>query len=147
MVSTRVEETIRIAQPPEKVWAVVADPGNDSRWCRTVKSVDPVGDRRWRVMHKPIPLRPPRELELKQLAAEPPRRLVLAQEDAAAFFKVEYRLEPTQTGTRFTQVSEFTWKTLPHVLHGMFGRAVGREVRAQLRALKVLLERDVRHDG
>jgi uncharacterized protein YndB with AHSA1/START domain len=73
----RVEETIRIVQPPERVWAVVADPGNDPRWCRTVKSVDPVGDRRWRVMHKPVPLRPLRELELKQLAAEPPRRLVL----------------------------------------------------------------------
>jgi uncharacterized protein YndB with AHSA1/START domain len=143
----RVEETIRIAQPPEKVWAVVADPGNDPRWCRTVKSVDPVGDRRWRVMHKPIPLRPPRELELKQLAAEPPCRLVLGQEDAAAVFNVEYRLEPTQTGTRFTQVSEFTWKTLPHVLHGTFGRAVGREVRGQLRALKALLERDGWHDG
>jgi uncharacterized protein YndB with AHSA1/START domain len=49
----RVKETIRIAQPPESVWAVVAEPGNDPRWCRTVKSVDPVGDRRWRVMHKP----------------------------------------------------------------------------------------------
>jgi uncharacterized protein YndB with AHSA1/START domain len=143
----RVEETIRIAQPPETVWAVVAEPGNDPRWCRTVKSVDPVGDRRWRVMHKPIPLRAPRELDLKQLAAEPPRRLVLRQEDAAAVFNVEYRLEATQTGTRFTQVSEFTWKTLPRVLHGTFGRAVGREVRGQLWALKALLERAGRHHG
>lgn len=143
----RVEETIGIAQPPETVWAVVADPSNDPRWCRTVKSVDAVGERRWRVMHKPILLRPPRELQLKQLEAEAPRRLVLRQEDAAALFKIEYHLEPTQTGTRFTQVSEFTWKTLPHILHGTFGRAVGREVRGQLRALKALVERDGRHDG
>ena len=143
----RVEETIGIAQPPETVWAVVADPSNDPRWCRTVKSVDAVGERRWRVMHKPILLRPPRELQLKQLEAEAPRRLVLRQEDAAALFKIQYHLEPTQTGTRFTQVSEFTWKTLPHILHGTFGRAVGREVRGQLRALKALVERDGRHDG
>ncbi len=50
---------------------------------------------------------------MKQLEAEPPHRLALRQEDAAAVFKVEYRVEPTQTGTRFTQVSDFTWKRLP----------------------------------
>jgi uncharacterized protein YndB with AHSA1/START domain len=143
----RVEETIGIARSPETVWAVVAAPRNDPRWCRTVRSVDVVGERRWLVMHKPIPLRPPRELELKQLAAEPPHRLALRQEDAAAVFNVEYRLEPTQTGTRFTQVSEFAWKSLPRVLHGTFGRAVRREVRRQLRALKTVLERDDPHDG
>jgi uncharacterized protein YndB with AHSA1/START domain len=91
----RVEEAVGIAQPPETVWAVVADPRNDPRWCRTVRSVDVIGERRWRVRHKPIPLRPPRELELKQLEAEPPRRLVLRQEDSAAVFNVEYRLEPS----------------------------------------------------
>ncbi len=53
----RVEEAIGVARPPETVWALVADPRNDPRWCRTVKSVDVVGERRWRVMHKPIPLR------------------------------------------------------------------------------------------
>jgi uncharacterized protein YndB with AHSA1/START domain len=146
-VPVRVEEAIRIAQPPAAVWAVVVDPHNDLQWCRTVRSVDLVGERRWRVMHKPIPLRPPRELELKQLEAEPPHRLALRQEDAAAVFNVEYRLEPTRTGTRFTQVSEFAWKRLPRVLQGTFGRAVRREVRGQLRALKALLERDGSHDG
>jgi uncharacterized protein YndB with AHSA1/START domain len=142
----RVEEAIGIARPPETVWAVVADPRNDPGWCRTVKSVDVLSERRWRVMHKPIPLRPPRQLELKQLEAEPPHRLALRQEDAAAVFNVEYRLEGTQTGTRFTQVSEFAWKTLPRVLHRAFGLAVRREVRGQLRTLKALLERDAPHD-
>jgi uncharacterized protein YndB with AHSA1/START domain len=85
----RVEEAIEIEHPMQSVWAVVADPQNDLRWCRAVKSVDPVGERRWRVMHKPIPLRPPRQLELKQLEAEAPRRLVLRQEDTAALFRVE----------------------------------------------------------
>jgi uncharacterized protein YndB with AHSA1/START domain len=143
----RVEEEIRITQPAETVWAVVADPRNDPRWCRKVISVEAVGERGWRVMHKPIPLRPPRELELKQLEAEPHHRLVLRQEDAAAVFDVEYRLEPTQSGTRFTQASEFAWKRLPRLLHGTFGRAVRREIRGQLRALQVLLERDGAHYG
>jgi uncharacterized protein YndB with AHSA1/START domain len=142
----RVEEAIEIAQPAQSVWATVADPQNDLRWCRAVKSVDPAGERRWRVMHKPIPLRPPRQLELKQLEAEPPRWLVLRPEDAAAVFRVEYRLEPTRTGTRFTQVSEFVWKSVPPVLHGTFGRAVRREMRGQLQALKALVERHASHD-
>lgn len=143
----RVEEAIGIAQPPEMVWAVVADPHNDPRWCRAVKSVDVAGERRWRVMHKPIPLRPPRELQLEQLESEPPHRLALRQEDAAAVFTVEYRLEPTQTGTRFTQVSEFAWKRLPRVLRGLFRRAIRREVRRQLETLKALLEGHGPHDG
>lgn len=146
-VPARVEEAIGIAQTPDTVWAVVADPRNDPRWCRAVKSVDLVGERRWRVMHKPIPLRPPRELELKQLEVEPPHRLALRQEDAAAVFDIEYRLEPTETGTRFTQVSQFAWKSLPRAFHGTFRRAVRREVRGQLRTLRTLLERDAPHDG
>ena len=114
----RVEEAIGIARPPETVWAVVADPRNDPRWCRTVKSVDVAGEGRWRVMHKPIPLRPPRELELKQLEAEPPHRLVLRQEDLAAVFDVEYRLEPTHTRTRFMQVSESRGRRSPGCFTG-----------------------------
>lgn len=30
----RVEERIDIARPPHDVWAFVADPFNDPRWCR-----------------------------------------------------------------------------------------------------------------
>jgi uncharacterized protein YndB with AHSA1/START domain len=138
----RVEEAIEIARPPQTVWDVVVDPRNDPRWCRTVKSVEALDAGRWRVMHKPIPLRPPRELELQQLEAEPPRRLLLREEDQGGVFNVEYRLEPAQTGTRFTHVSEVEWKELPRILHGTFGRAVRREVRGQLRALKSLLEHD-----
>ena len=137
----RVEEAIEVARSPETVWAVIADPRNDPRWCRAVKSVHLVDERRWRVVHKPLPLRPPRELELKQLEAEPPHRLALRQKDAAAVFTVEYRLEPIQAGTRFTQVSEFAWKRLPRVFHGTFRRAVRREVQGQLRTLRALLER------
>jgi hypothetical protein len=38
-------------------------------------------------------------------------------------------------------MSEFEWKKLPRALHGTFARAVRREVRGQLRALKRHLER------
>jgi hypothetical protein len=87
------------------------------------------------------------ELELEQLDLQPPSRLTLREEDEASVFHVEYRLEPIDTGTRFTQVSEFEWKKLPRILHGTFARGVRRDVRGQLRALKSLLERSAARSG
>ena len=136
----RVEESIEIARTPEAVWELVSDPANDPHRCPKVKSVEPAEERRWTVFHKPVPLRSPFELSLEQLEVQPPNRLTLRQEDEASVFQVEYRLEPTQTGTRFTQISEFEWKKLPRVLLGTFEGGVRRHVRGQLRLLKRLLE-------
>ncbi len=80
-------------------------------------------------------------LTLEQPDVQPPSRLTLREEDEASVFHVEYRLEPSETGTRFTQIGEFEWKKLPRVLHGTFARGVRRDVRGQLRVLKRLLER------
>jgi carbon monoxide dehydrogenase subunit G len=136
----RVEESIEIARAADVVWAFLADPLNDPGWCPKVKSVEPVGDGRWRVVHKPVPFRPPMELTLEHVQLRPPESLTLRQEDDASVFDVEYRVEPSGDGTRFTQISVFTWKRLPRVLHGTFARGVRRDVRAQLQALKRLLE-------
>jgi uncharacterized protein YndB with AHSA1/START domain len=136
----RLEESIEIARPPEEVWALVAGPLNDPRWCRKVKSVEGAGERRWTVTHKPVPLRPPMELTHEQLDLQPPTRLIL-RGDEASVFDVEYRLEPSETGTRFTQISEFEWRKHPRLLHGTIARGVCRDVHGQLRALKQLLER------
>ena len=103
----RVEESVEIARSPQEVWALVADPLNDPRWCRKVTSVEQSGPRAWRVVHKPVPLRPPAELRLEHLELDAPSRLRMREEDEASVFDVEYRLEPTPAGTRFTQVSEF----------------------------------------
>jgi polyketide cyclase/dehydrase/lipid transport protein len=81
------------------------------------------------------------ELAVEQLNVQPPSRLTLREEDEASVLHVEYRLEPSGTGTRFTQISEFEWKKLPWVLQGTFARGVRRDVRGQLRALKRLLAR------
>jgi uncharacterized protein YndB with AHSA1/START domain len=139
--AVRVEESIEIGRAPEAVWDLVSDPRNDSQWCRKVQSVEPAGERRWVVVHKPVPLRPPIELTVEALDAQPHKRLTLREEDEVSVFHVEYRLEPSATGTRFTQISEFEWKKLPRILHGTFARGVRRDVRAQLLALKLLLER------
>jgi hypothetical protein len=80
------------------------------------------------------------EMAVVRREAEPPSRLTLRQEDRASVFDVEYRLEPSGAGTRFTQVSTFEWKRLPRMLQGTFARGVRRDVRGQLRALKRQLE-------
>jgi hypothetical protein len=87
-----------------------------------------------------VPLRPAIELSLERVAAEPPSRLALREEDDSSVLDVEYRLEPVAAGTRITQVSEIDWKKLPRFLHGTFERGVHRDMRRQLRALKALLE-------
>jgi hypothetical protein len=119
---------------------LVADPENDPRWCRKVESVEATGESGWKVIHKPVPLRPAMESMVERIAADPPRRLTLREEDDASVFEVEYRLEEVAGATRFTQVSEFEWKHLPKILHRTFARGVRRDVRGQLRALKQLLE-------
>jgi uncharacterized protein YndB with AHSA1/START domain len=136
----RVEESVEIRRSPEDVWDVIADPANDPRWCPKVKDVKALGERRWRVLHKPVPLRPVVELTLEVREATPPTRLTLRQEDDQSIFDVEYRLSDRDGSTHFTQVSEFEWKRLPRLLHGFFARGVRRDVRVQLRALKRLLE-------
>ena len=136
----RVEESIDIARAAEDVWDFVADPVNDLRWCRKVKTVEAVGPRRWKVLHKPVPLRPAKELWLDQLELDRPRMLTMREEDDSSMFRVEYRLVPSGSGTRFTQVSEYEWKTPPRLLRRTFERGVRRDVRGQLQALKRRLE-------
>lgn len=136
----RVEESVEIRRSPEDVWAFVVDRGNDPRWCKKVKSVEAAGERRWSVTHKPVPLRPPMTLAVEQLEADPPKLLILREEDRASVFEVTYRFEADGQGTRFTQSSEFEWKNLPKVLHTTFARGVRRDVQRQLRDLKHVLE-------
>ncbi len=125
----RVQETIEIARSPEAVWAFVADHGNDPLWCKKVKSVSTVGELRWEVEHTPVPLRPAARLVVEQIHRDPPRRLKLREEDDASVFEVEYQLEPSGEKTRFTQTSEFGWKSLPTLLQKVLARGVQRDVR------------------
>ena len=91
------------------------------------------------MLHKPVPLRRAMELTLEQIELDEPRRLLIREEDQASVFDIEYRLEPISAGTRFSQVSEFTWKKLPRFLHKTFQRGVRRDLRKQLKALRQLL--------
>jgi hypothetical protein len=101
----RVEERIEIALARDEVFDFVADHRNDPKWCRKVKSVQPIGDGRWKIWHRPVPLRPAVVLEAAHLRMDPPANLAMREEDAASVFDVEYRLDEIADGTQLTQAS------------------------------------------
>jgi uncharacterized protein YndB with AHSA1/START domain len=141
----RIERDVVIARAPEQVWDFVADARNDPRWCPKVDSVEqvhgdgPAPDARYRVRHRPKPLRGPVELSMEVVECEPPRRLRLREEDDDGVFDVVYELEPVDGGTRLTQIDQIDWK-ISKLAFPIARVMVGRDLSRQLAALKRLLE-------
>src|SRR3982750_634221 len=89
-----IERQIEIARRVEEVFAFVADPLNDVRWCPKVRSVRG-GPKRYEVVHKPVPLRPERHLVMTRVGEEAPSSIEWLQDDGTDVFKVTYELSPT----------------------------------------------------
>src|SRR5213593_1188172 len=108
----RIERAIGVNRPIEEVFDYVAEPRNDSGWCRKVLSVEqvegtgPGPGSRYVVLHRPVPGRPARNLDHSCLAWEPPHRIEWRADDGTDVFLVEYSLEATPEGTRFRQRSD-----------------------------------------
>jgi hypothetical protein len=134
-----------IRRPVEEVFAFVADPCNDPTWCKKVVSVTQVsGDgpgpgARYAVVHRPIPLRPPRDLDHQCKASDPPRRIEWREDDGTDVFDVVYELEPDGDATRFTQRSRAQLGT-PRFARPIIRHGIGRDIAHQLRALRRVLE-------
>jgi hypothetical protein len=130
----------------EEVFDFVADPLNDPEWCAKVLSVDQVeGDgpgrgARYDVLHRPIPLRPPRRLVHTCVDWEPPVCVVWHEDDGTDVFDVTYELASVWTATRLTQ-HDVVRLGAPRPLHPILRAGIGRDVARQLRALKRVLER------
>jgi hypothetical protein len=130
----------------EDVFAYVADPLNDPRWCAKVLSVEQIEGKgpgpgaRYEVLHRPLPLRPPRRMTYTCVAWEPPVRIQWHEDDGADVLDVTYELEAVWTATRLTQRDEGRLGA-PRILQPLVRVGVGRDVAQQLRALKRVLER------
>ncbi len=141
-----IEREIEIARPVDEVFDFVLDARNDVRWCHKVQSVElvsrdgPGAGAHYRVVHKPVPLRPAREMDYSCEAVEPPRRIEWHEEDGTDTIDVVYELEPTADGgTRMTQRDDATLGA-PRLLQPVIKGGIGADVQRQLRALKKLLE-------
>src|SRR5689334_17926230 len=103
-----IERSIEIARAPETVFDFVADPRNDPIWCPKVCSVEQVEGQergpgaRFEVLHKPIPLRPPRSMSHALIDWTPPKEICWREEEGDDVILVTYTLVPTAAGgTRF----------------------------------------------
>jgi hypothetical protein len=142
----KIEKAIVVLRPMEGV-SFIADGRNDPQWCDKVVSVDQVAgegpgrDARYRVVHRPVRLKKPKELAVTVEEFEAPRRMRLREEDEDGVFEVAYELEPADEETRLTQRDEIEWK-IPKFQVPIAGAMVSRDIQRQLSTLKRLLERD-----
>jgi uncharacterized protein YndB with AHSA1/START domain len=134
-----IEREVEIARPVEDVFDFLFDPRNDPLWCRKVRSVRGSGDR-YEVVHKPVPLRPARTMEMRRLSSRRPTRIEWTQDDGTDVFRVTYELESTAGGTRLKQRSDAEVGAVPRALHPLWRHGIGRDVARQLRDLKKFLE-------
>jgi uncharacterized protein YndB with AHSA1/START domain len=140
-----IEREIEIRRPVREVFDHVSDPRNDPEWCRKVISVEQVGGdgtgpgSRYVVVHKPVPGKPPRNLDHSCLAWDPPRRIEWREDDGTDVFMVEYLLEATAAGTRLRQRSDAELGS-SRLLRPLYRIGIGRDIGGQLRALKKVLE-------
>jgi uncharacterized protein YndB with AHSA1/START domain len=143
--SMKIEKTTVIERPLEKVWEYIADGRNDPQWCDKVISVEQIaGDgpgpnASYRVVHRPVRLKRPKELTVTVDEFDPPGRMRLREEDDDAVFSVTYDLEPVGEGTRLIQGDQIEWK-IPRFQVPIARRMVSRDIENQLSALKRVLE-------
>ena len=140
-----IQATIVVSRPPEEVWEFIADARNDPQWCGKVESVHqlsgdgPGPDSSYRVIHRPVRLKKPKELAVTVEEYSPPSRLRLREEDDDGVFDVTYDLEAAGEGTRLTQRDQIEWK-IPRFQLPISRRMVRGDIERQLAELKRRLE-------
>jgi hypothetical protein len=143
-----IERSTRIARAVEDVFAFVSDPLNDSVWCPKVMSVEPVAGEgaaegpgaRFLVVHRPVPLRPPRRMNYSLVDWEPPNMIEWLEDDGHDVIAVTYTLEEEGARTRFTQRDDAELGA-PRLVHPLMRAGIGADIAGQLRRLRRHLER------
>lgn len=142
MVVTR---DIVIARGVDDVFAYLADARNDPQWCPKVLRTDllagegPGPGARYGVTHRPIPLRPAREMDHVCVAWTPPTRIEWREDDGTDVIAVTYELEDLGGATRVTQRSDAELAA-PAFLHPLMRLGIGHDIARQLKTLKGKLE-------
>src|SRR3954452_13490109 len=145
MRAVEIAREVSIERPVDEVFAFVADARNDTRWCSKVRSVEqvsgdgPGADTRYAVVHKPVPGKPERQMDMTCVTFDPPHRIEWREDDGADLFEVTYDLEPGDGATHMRQTSRATISA-PRLLHTLYRVGIGRDIARQLKSLKKVLE-------
>lgn len=145
----RIRAQTTIDRPIHEVFAVVSDPRNDPQWCGYVKAVEqtagdgPAVGARYRALHDPRPGKAvPLEVEIREL--DPPRRMVLFEEDFAAQLLVTCELDALDDRrTRITQTTEARLKGVWKLMAPASYLGIRATLPKQFAALKAHLESSV----
>jgi uncharacterized protein YndB with AHSA1/START domain len=148
MFTFAAQESIVIDRPIEEVYAFIAEPENDLKWCPAVKSIErisgngPGSGAKYQMHHAPGGLKFDATVEV--VACEPPRLFKWTMLDSGHTLHGRYELEAENGRTRLTQTSQITfegWLRFPGLLMKRFiVKDVHQELRKQFDNLKHLLE-------
>ena len=139
--------TTTIGRPPGEVWAYVSDVSNDVNW-RTgivdsgLRSDGPVG-----TGSVGYASTAKFEAVYRVIAFEPISRVDWEFTEGPLSGRGGYRLEPTENGTRFTLVADVQPSGAMKLLGPAFNRMVRRWNRADIEALRTILESGTSSSG
>ena len=142
MITVTHEETIK--RPVEEVFAFIADPTNDPRWCPPVLEAEQItGDgpgkgARYRQTVKPGPKRLTSTMELTEY--DPNRCVAWQGGNEMAQFQGRYDVEAVNGSTRITMTSNLAARGLLRLLEPLLLRASRSVAVEEFQNLKQLLE-------
>jgi uncharacterized membrane protein len=135
----RIEKTIEVKAPVEKVWAVCSDVVGYTRFMETAKRIEKTGDRTY---HWEMEMAG-RTVEFDGQITEVVENERFAWKSTGAMSsKGSWSLEPTDEGTRITLVMDYE---MPGIVGAIMdkvkvSKGMEKQMESQLQAMKALLE-------
>jgi uncharacterized protein YndB with AHSA1/START domain len=121
----RIQKTIEIAAPPERIWPFFVEPDRVLQWCSTFRKFEYSGDLRSGV-GTPLYIEeqavgPVMKMHFEVTEWKENDKLALRMVSASSVksYEQEWWLDPTPSGTRFTFVEEIEFP------FGVFGKLLG----------------------
>jgi len=121
----RIQKTIEIAAPPERIWPFFVEPERVLEWCSTFRKFEYSGDLRSGV-GTPLYIEeqavgPVMKMHFEVTEWKENDKLALRMVSASSVksYEQEWLLEPTPSGTRFTFMEEIEFP------FGVFGKLLG----------------------
>jgi carbon monoxide dehydrogenase subunit G len=141
--SMQVRNTVRIDREPGAVWSYLADLEHVPEWNPAIASTrkvsaGPVGVGTVFEQERSAPSRSTETLRIT--AFEPPQRLRVRGRLGPFDADLVYRVQPSDGGTRLTNVAELEARGMMRALAPLAARRVRDAVAANLRDLKARLE-------
>lgn len=142
MITITHEETIN--RPVEEVFAFIADPTNDPRWCPPVLEAEqvtgngPEKGARFRQIVKPGPKKLTNSMEIT--AYQPNRRIAWQGSNEMLEFHGWYEVEADNGGARVAMTSRLEARGIFRLLEPFLGRASRSVAVEEFKNLKQLLE-------